>query len=103
VAVQLAGFDVEAHIAEQRHAPGIFRRPWRVPRIFPEFTHYFSLLAADNCPTRDCRQQLREGGMSLFSRPVSGLVVLVALPRPPAADVVSDWNKKVISFTLARA
>jgi hypothetical protein len=28
--------------------------------------------------------------------------VLLALHRPVAADVVSDWNEEVISFTMAR-
>jgi len=40
--------------------------------------------------------------MSRLFRPVLGLVVLLALHRPVAADVVSDWNEKVISFTIAR-
>jgi hypothetical protein len=40
--------------------------------------------------------------MSLFSRPVLGLVALLALHRPAAADVISDWNEKAISFSIAR-
>ena len=40
--------------------------------------------------------------MSRLFRPVLGLVVLLALYRPAAADVVSDWNEKVISFSIAR-
>jgi hypothetical protein len=40
--------------------------------------------------------------MSLFSRSVLGLVVLLALHRAAAADVISDWNEKVISFAIAR-
>jgi hypothetical protein len=40
--------------------------------------------------------------MSPFFRPLLGLVVLLALHQPAAADVVSDWNEKVISFTVAR-
>jgi hypothetical protein len=40
--------------------------------------------------------------MSLFSRSVLGLVVLLALHRPAAADVISDWNEKVVSFAIAR-
>src|SRR5262249_17626320 len=102
IAVQFAGFDVEAHIAERRHVPGVFQRLWRVPRILPEFTHYFPLLAPNDCPTRDCRQQLGEVWMSCLFRPVLGLVVLIALHRPAAADVISDWNEKVISFSIAR-
>ena len=40
--------------------------------------------------------------MSRLFRPVLGLVMLLALYRPAAADVVSDWNEKVISFAVAR-
>src|SRR6476660_8719876 len=40
--------------------------------------------------------------MSRFFRPVLGLVVLLALHRPAAADVISDWNEKVISFAIAQ-
>jgi len=40
--------------------------------------------------------------MSRHFRPVLGLVVLLALHQPAAADVVSDWNEKVISFAIAR-
>lgn len=40
--------------------------------------------------------------MSRLFRPVLGLVMLLAVCRPAAADVVSDWNEKVISFAVAR-
>ncbi len=40
--------------------------------------------------------------MSLFFRPVLGLVALFVLHQPAAADIVSDWNEKVISFSLTR-
>jgi hypothetical protein len=40
--------------------------------------------------------------MSRLFRPVLGLIVLLALHRPAAADVISDWNEKVISFAIAR-
>jgi hypothetical protein len=40
--------------------------------------------------------------MSLISRPVLGMIMLLALYRPAAADVISDWNEKVISFAIAR-
>jgi hypothetical protein len=40
--------------------------------------------------------------MSLFFRPVLGMIMLLALYRPAAADVISDWNEKVISFAIAR-
>src|SRR5262249_29257783 len=92
---------IEAHVAECGQVPGTFRRPWRVPRTFQEFAHYFSLLATNDCPTRDCRQQLGEVWMSRLFRPMLGLVVLLALHQPAAADVISDWNEKVISFAIA--
>jgi hypothetical protein len=41
--------------------------------------------------------------MSRLFRPVLGLVALLALHRPAAADVISDWNEKVISFAIARS
>ena len=40
--------------------------------------------------------------MSPFARPLLGLVVLLGLLRPAAADVISDWNEKVISLAIAR-
>ena len=38
----------------------------------------------------------------MFSFPAYGLIMLLALHRPAAADVVSDWNEKVVSYTVAR-
>ena len=40
--------------------------------------------------------------MNRLLRPVLGFVMLLAVCRPAAADVVSDWNEKVISFAVAR-
>jgi hypothetical protein len=40
--------------------------------------------------------------MSPFSRPAFGLAVLLALHQPAAAEVVSDWNEKVISLAITR-
>jgi hypothetical protein len=40
--------------------------------------------------------------MNLLSRSIFALVALIGLYRPAAADIVSDWNEKAISFALAR-
>jgi len=40
--------------------------------------------------------------MNWFSRHILGLILASALAQPAAADVIIDWNEKVVAFTVAR-
>ena len=104
IAVQVAGFDVEAHLAERRHMPGIFQRPWRVPgNLFRNSTITSRSWRPRIVPRGTAASNLGKDWMNRLLRPVLGFVMLLAVCRPAAADVVSsDWNEKVISFAVAR-